>query len=361
MRALLFGLIVAGLGLAACGGGGDSAETTTTAVSASATTTAPTTSSTTTTTEAPATTAAATTTSAAEAATFTEISDMVYMTINGVDLLMDVYTPAGDGPWPVVVAFHGLDSHVKDSENTIPVAEAAADHGMVVFTPTWIDFSPSLFPFTVETFNTWKDTANCAVAFAQQTAADHGGDPANTVVHGFSAGVGPALFASLQPSGEPIPGCETDVAQAPVVGVVLGDGEYFLHSENFDDAFQVDPDAMQAEVAALVDPASWPAVLDADYFLWIPENDTAARPIGDASDESGWLASRDPDGSIRSDLDQLNQLEDGIISNSDAARLLELRLSTAGIEATLDEYPGGHTTTDKLPEIVGYLRAAASG
>jgi len=48
------------------------------------------------------------------------------MTVNGVDLLMDVYIPAGEGPWPVVVAFHGVDSRGKDSQDNIPIAEGAA-------------------------------------------------------------------------------------------------------------------------------------------------------------------------------------------------------------------------------------------
>ncbi len=69
---------------------------------------------------------------------------------------------------------------------------------------------------------------------------------------------------------------------------------------------------------------------------------------------------RDPDGSIRADLAQLNQLEDGVISFIDAGQLLELRLSTAGIEVTLDGYPGGHTVLDKVSELVGYLGAAAT-
>jgi hypothetical protein len=67
--------------------------------------------------------------------------------------------------------------------------------------------------------------------------------------------------------------------------------------------------------------------------------------------DSGWgvfLAQRDPDVSIRTDLDQLGQL-------------LEFRLSEAEIEVTLDEYPGGHTTNDEVPELLGYLKAAAAG
>lgn len=39
-----------------------------------------------------------------------ETTNIVYMTMNGVELPTDVSVPAGDGPWPIVVSFHGLDS-----------------------------------------------------------------------------------------------------------------------------------------------------------------------------------------------------------------------------------------------------------
>lgn len=280
------------------------------------------------------------------------------MTTTGAEYLMDVYTPAGDGPWPVVVAFHGQDSDLKDESSTTVVAQEAAAQGMLVFTPSWINFSA--FPVTVETYEGWIKTANCAVAFAQQNAATYGGDPAITVLHGFSAGIRPSLFALLQPMDDPISGCATEEPPVPIAGVVLGDGEYFLHTETFDGAFQTDLEAMQAEVAALIDPSHWPEDLDAEFFLWIAGTGTNPRSIGDLSDESGWLAQRDPDGSIRADLDRLGQLEDGTITYIDAGQLLELRLSEAGFEVTLDEYPGGHTTHDKVPELVGYLKAAAT-
>jgi len=294
------------------------------------------------------------------AAAFTETSDVVYMTVDGVQLLMDVYAPVGDGPWPVVVAFHGLDSHGKDEMDTTVVAESAAAEGMVVFAPSWIVWDPGPFPFTIDVLEAWKSAANCAVAFAQQNAAEYGGNPANTVVYGFSAGAGAALLASLEPSGDPIPGCETEVSPTPAVGVVLGDGEYFLHSENFDGAFQADPAAMRSQVAALTDATYWPPDLNARFFLWVAAEGTSPRAIDDPSAETGWLAQRDPDGSIRTDLDRLNQIEDGIVSFIDAGQLLELRLTEAGIDVTLDGYPGGHTTLNKVPQLVGYLMAAAA-
>jgi hypothetical protein len=145
----------------------------------------------------------------------------------------------------------------------------------------------------------------------------------------------------------------------PVVGVVLGDGEYFFHSENFDGAFRADLAPMQAEVASWTDPTSWPANLNAEFYLWVAADGTAPRAFDDPSDPSGWLAPRDPTGSIRRDLDRLGALDDGIVSNIDSANLLRLRLAEAGIDATFEEYPGGHTTLDKAAELVDHLEAAA--
>jgi acetyl esterase/lipase len=301
----------------------------------------------------------ATASPSASAAAFSETSDVVYMTVDGSDLLMDIYTPAGSGPWPVVVAFHGLDSNGKDDEDTVRIAEAAAAEGMVVFAPSWIVWDPGPFPFSIEIFEGWKRAANCAVAFSQAHAAEYGGDAGSTVVYGFSAGAGAALLAALEPGGGPIPGCGTDASAPPAAGVVLGDGEYFLHSENFDGAFDADLAGMQAEVAALTEAALWPADLPPRFFLWVAAEGTSPRVIGDPADASGWLARRDPGGSIRADLDRLGQLDDGVISFIDAGQLLELRLREAGIEVTLDEYPGGHTTGNKVPELVEYLKTAA--
>jgi enterochelin esterase-like enzyme len=330
------------------------------------TTTAPTSSSTTAATGAPGTTSAETTTSASEVtssssspeAAFTKTSDIVYMTVNGDDLLINVYTPVGDGPWPVVVAFHGLDSNMKDGTDTTQIAEEAATRGMLVYAPSWLDLNATPFPFTRDVFDTWRAVTNCALAFAQQHAASHGGDAASTVIYGFSAGAGASLIASVEPTMGPIGGFATDASAIPAIGVVLGDGEYFLHSENFEAAFDTDLEAMQAEVASLVDPTSWPPDLNAKFYLWIAQDGTGRRGFADPYDDGGWLALRDPTGSIRADLERLDQLGDGVISNIDAGQLLQLRLEEAGLDVTLDQYPGGHTVGNKVPELVDYFEAA---
>lgn len=302
------------------------------------------------------TTAAPTTTTAARDVdrSFTETSDVAYMTIDGRDVMLDIYTPSTEGPWPVVVAFHGLGT--KDDYHNTVVAEAAAAAGMLVFTPTWVD--ENSFPVTVDSFELWRKEASCAVSFAQEHALEVGGDPARTVLYGFSAGVGPSLFASLQPITDPIVGCGAGEPPTPAVGVVLGDGEYLLHSGNFDVPFQTDQEALQGELASMIDPSRWPADLNAEFYLWVAGNGSNPRPIGDP--ESGWFAHRDPDGSIRADLDSLGHLDDGTVSYIDAGELLESRLAGAGVDVTLDTYPGGHTTLDKVPELISYIQAAVS-
>lgn len=345
--------IAAAVLAASCGGSGSDAESTTTVEATTSTVEA-------TTSTVEATTSTVETTTTTTEAAFTKTSDMAYMTVDGVELLMDVYTPAGDGPWPVVVAFHGLDSRGKDSEDNIPVAEAAAAEGMLVFAPSWIVWDPPPFPFTISSFEGWRQAANCAVAFAQQNAAALGGDPADTILYGFSAGAGAALIAAVQPTVAPVDGCETDASPLLASGAVLGDGVYFLHNEDFDAAFDADLEGMQAEVAALVDPTNWPEDLNAKFKLWVAQEGTNPRTFVDPWDETGWLALRDPTGSIRADLEQLGQLEDGVISTVDAGQLLAFRLSEAGFEVILDEYPGGHTVGNKVPELVGYLKEAAA-
>lgn len=71
------------------------------------------------------------------------------------------------------------------------------------------------------------------------------------------------------------------------------------------------------------------------------------------------MAWRDPDGSIRPELRALGALGDGSVDYLDNARLLAQRATTAGVDADLVVFPGGHTTGDKIPELVTLLMSAA--
>ncbi|MCL1597850.1 MAG: hypothetical protein M3094_01600, partial [Actinomycetia bacterium] len=293
---------VALLLLSGCGDTDNTAANTTLAATTT-TTTAPT-----------ATTAPSTTTVAPEATTttgsdaaFTETEGFTYLMVGGEAFTADMYVPEGEGPWPVVVMFHGNATGGKNDYYTTVVAEAAAAAGMYVFVPNWLTGTTSITP---ESFDIFHAAANCAVAYAQPDPDD----AMPIVVYGFSAGVGPASLAVLDPASEPIPGCVAENPPGPITGAVLGDGEYFLHSTIFDGAFAGDLEAMQATVASLVDPSLWPTDMETRFVLWVADSGTAPRTFDDPWDEAGWLAERDPDGSIRDDLDRLSQLDDGVIS-----------------------------------------------
>jgi hypothetical protein len=289
----------------------------------------------------------------------TIIEDIVYLEMDGHEYLVDVYVPPGEGSWPVVVAFHGGPLYKEHSTNTF-VATAAAEAGMVVFVPNWVADWPELqSDEDAESMREAEPVYRCALAFAQQEAAGYGGDGSRTVTYGFSAGVRPAVTLSLGPETEPAPGCLAQQLPIRPVGVVLGDGEYFYHRLALDRAFEEDAEDMQALIDQVLDPASWPADLSARYRLWAAETATHGRTFDDPWEESGWFAQRDPDGTIREDLDELGQLDDGLIAMSDAGILLTARLQQAGIDATIDLLPGRHTTIDKVPETVAYLLDAA--
>ena len=292
---------------------------------------------------------------AASAREFSMTPNVPYMHIDGRDVYLDIYTPSSEGPWPVVVAFHGMGA--RDARTTYDVATAAASQGMLVVTPAWLDGHS--FPITPDVIDMHRHEASCAIAFAQQQAIVLGGDPERTVAYGFSAGLTPAMAAALAPVEGSIPGCATDAPAAPVAGVVAGEGDYFMYTGTFDEAFDGDAVGMAAQAAKFVDPSAWPADLDASFFLWTAGDGSEPRTLGDPDDESDFLALRDPSGSIRADLERLGQLEDGVITLVDAGRLMADRLASAGIDVTLDEYPGGHTTLDKVPELIGAMQAAA--
>jgi acetyl esterase/lipase len=285
-----------------------------------------------------------------------------FLTMNGVELTMDVRVPPDDvdleADRPVVVLFHGLSSASNDADDVTMVADAAIAAGMVVFSPEWINWDP--FPILLDDISMLRRAGECAVAFAQQHAPRFGGDPARTVTSGFSAGTGPALTSAIEPvTSTAAPGCVSPPATEPVVGTVLGDGEYFWQSEEFDEAFGADPIAMLDETVSLIEPSSWQADPGLRVRLWAAADRTAPRPLDVNTGEVDWLTARDGDGSIRSELGALGALDDASIDYVDSAALLERRAAAAGFDVELEIFPGGHTTNDKAPAIVRQLLAVA--
>ncbi len=288
---------------------------------------------------------------------FTEVSGLEYLDLDGDVLDMDVYVPTGDGPWPILVTFHGNSAEAQNSPSNTVIAEEAARRGMLVFAPSWIP--PDPFPLGYDDIEDLTAAGRCAVAVAHEMAPEFGGDPARTAVHGFSAGAGPAHSVAIDPPVTSTPGCVSGLVPSRVSAVALSDGEYFFHSAPFDGAFAANPVEMQDRVGAWIDPDHWPAELQAEFYVWAAEEGTAPRPLDEPGEH--WLAQRDPDGSIRADLDRLGRIDDGIVDYADAAALLSERLAVAGLEVAFETFPGGHRTDDKADVIVDEIERMIGG
>jgi acetyl esterase/lipase len=285
---------------------------------------------------------------------FTETSGIEYLDLGGDVLDMDVYVPSGEGPWPVLVTFHGNSADAQDSASNTVIAEEAASRGMLVFAPSWIP--PDAFPLGFDDIQALAIAGRCAVAFAQERAPEFGGDPNRTAVHGFSAGAGPAHSVTIDPPVAATPGCVSQIVPTPVRAVALSDGEYFFHSAPFDGAFASNPVEMQDRVAAWVDPDRWPAELLAEFYVWAAAEGTAPRALVEpGTGGAGWLELRDPDGSIRADLRQSGRLDDGVVDYADSAALLTERLARRDIDVEFDLIAGGHRTDDKAAGIVDQI------
>jgi len=316
------------------------------------------------TTAAPATTVPVTTTTVEEAAKVGSVADagvtiakdIVYLEMNDHEYLVDVYVPAGEGPWPVVVALHAATVY-KDNSILKVIVQAAAEAGMLVFVPNWVAEWPPLSGMTAEFIRSEAPALPCALAFAQQEAAGYGGDSARTVVYGHSGGATSGAMWVLGPTRDLTSGCLAQTPPVVPVGAVLGDAEYFLHGTWWDGAFDEDVEEMQAIVAETVDPAFWSADLPTRFRLWAATDGSFSRSFDDPWDEDGWFAQRDPDGTIREDL---GELDDGTISYIDEGLLLATRLQQAGIDTTFELLPGNHEAHTAVPEIVvAYLFDAA--
>jgi dienelactone hydrolase len=271
---------------------------------------------------------------------------------------VDVHAPAGVGPWPVVVALHGATAYKNDPQTTV-IAQAAAEAGMLVFAPNWVARWPDLSTLDAEFIRAVEPAYRCALVFAQQEATSYGGDPERSTVYGHSGGATSASHLLLQSTTDLAQGCLAQTLPTAPVGAVLGDADYFHHGAWWDGVFAADTEEIQAIVAEVVDPASWPTDLPTRFRLWAAAGGSFPRSFDDPWDEHGWFAQRDPDGTIREDLDELGALDDGVIDYIDAGLLLATRLQQAGIDATFDVFPGGHDAPDKASELVAYLLDSA--
>jgi acetyl esterase/lipase len=105
-------------------------------------------------------------------------------------LAADIWYPADEGPWPVVVLFHGGGWLSGSKDDLGGFARALTEGGVVVVNAGYSPLDQGgVFPQMFE-------EATCAVAAAQSIAAEYSGTGPVTVI-GFSAGAHVASVATL--------------------------------------------------------------------------------------------------------------------------------------------------------------------
>lgn len=116
---------------------------------------------------------------------------------------LDVYAPAGPGPWPVIVLNHDW-YQTKDTLVYSSLAKELAGRGLLVFVPERRSELGTLFEGAEDdglVFREVQESWDCAVRTARERAADYGGDPAKLTVfsHGTSGLQSALMGEELQP------------------------------------------------------------------------------------------------------------------------------------------------------------------
>jgi acetyl esterase/lipase len=94
---------------------------------------------------------------------------------------LDIFTPAEDGDWPIVVIMPGSDSQPR---RYLPLAQALAKQGYMAVVFHYVTMNiqtPYQVPRSVE-------EASCAVRFARKAASDYGSQNSSVVFVGHSFG-----------------------------------------------------------------------------------------------------------------------------------------------------------------------------
>jgi dienelactone hydrolase len=155
-----------------------------------------------------------------------------------------VLEPDAEGPWPEVVAFHGING---SADQMVPLGKRLAATGAVVFAP---NFRTDL---TSEqgVVNLVRD-AECGYRYVRTIASDHGGDGTRALTWiGWSLGavfaVQAGLDESIDPSGEII-SCFADAPRPD--NIVAISGCYYDVGQGFDPAEWANKDARITVIAA---------------------------------------------------------------------------------------------------------------
>ncbi len=178
--------------------------------------------------------------------------DLVYGEAGGETLKLDICTPDGPGPFPVVILVHGGGWGSGDKAGAekpgsgadiTPWFQPLTDAGIA-----WVSINYRLAPA-----HRWPaplDDTRAAVAWVRAHIAEHGGDPAQLALMGHSAGGHLALMAAMPEAGEAAP-VDVVVGCAAVSDLVSDSRRRGEISKSLQNLFNFAPDLAPASLEAL--------------------------------------------------------------------------------------------------------------
>jgi len=119
--------------------------------------------------------------------------DVEYLRVDGESLLMTVYRPVGDGPFPMLLRAHGGAWNTGDRLGASPIDTQLAECGMVVAAHDF-GLAPA-HPYPVQVAQT-----NFAVRWLKAHASDFDGDPSCVGGAGDSSGGHTILLTAMRPN-----------------------------------------------------------------------------------------------------------------------------------------------------------------
>jgi acetyl esterase/lipase len=107
--------------------------------------------------------------------------DIVYKTVDGAPIALDIHAADGAGPHPVIIWIHGGGWQSGDKAQCLPVRLGFADRGYTVACVNYRLSGVAIFPAQIE-------DVRDAIAFLRGHADEYGLDPDRFVAWGSSAG-----------------------------------------------------------------------------------------------------------------------------------------------------------------------------
>lgn len=151
---------------------------------------------------------------------------------NSASQVCDIYLPDGEGPYPVIIIYHGGGFMFGDQTMAIiqPVIKSSVEHGYAVVSADYRKSSEEVFPAAVS-------DAKAVVRFVRANAEEYGFDAEHIAVWGESAGAYLAAMTALTPGISELDGDVSDYAdQEENVRVLVdfyGPIEFYTMDEEF--------------------------------------------------------------------------------------------------------------------------------